>query len=320
MDRRLVVVLLRIFLWVNISGTTHAFYIPINPSSSKSWTSFRTTPSATTIPLTDGTTDSSSPRPTQKLLSPISLDFDDLTKSLQRGVGRSRAVWECYRVGIDPLLYFDPTIPDEQLDDSVHSLLSTTTTTTMTEDDNQGSNIHPRQWSREELRLLFRSKRKNQGLGQPTLDLLEQIGGKKLDTSGSSIATATAELPLSPPPPAAVITTRRRGIEDSIATISHISVANDGTTKLLIHLVQDGLEVETVIIPWSETGRSTLCISSQVGCAQACRFCATGKMGRLRNLSSDEICAQVFLARKVCRVLDLYPVDGLVFMGMGEPA
>jgi 23S rRNA (adenine2503-C2)-methyltransferase len=110
------------------------------------------------------------------------------------------------------------------------------------------------------------------------------------------------------------------GIEESIATISQISRASDGTTKLLIKLLQDDLEVETVIIPWHETGRSTLCISSQVGCAQACRFCATGKMGRLRNLSSSEICAQVFLARKVCRVLELFPVDGVVFMGMGEPA
>lgn len=48
--------------------------------------------------------------------------------------------------------------------------------------------------------------------------------------------------------------------------------------------------------------------------------CPPGRMGKLRNLSTDEILAQVFLARKVCRVLDIYPVDGVVFMGMGEPA
>ena len=110
------------------------------------------------------------------------------------------------------------------------------------------------------------------------------------------------------------------GIEESVATISHISKAKDGTTKLLVELREDGLEVETVIIPWHETGRSTLCVSSQVGCRQGCSFCATGRMGRLRNLSADEILAQVFLSRKVCRTLDIYPVDGVVFMGMGDAA
>ena len=145
-------------------------------------------------------------------------------------------------------------------------------------------------------RSLFRSRRKTQGLGKHALESLQQIASPHVDAHDSA------------------------AIEESIATISHISVASDGTTKLLVKLLQDGLQVETVIIPWTETGRSTLCVSSQVGCAQACRFCATGRMGRLRNLSSGEICAQVFLARKVCRVLDLHPVDGVVFMGMGEPA
>jgi hypothetical protein len=219
--------------------------------------------------------------------SPLSLDFEELTESLQRGIGRSRAVWECYRMGIDPLWYYDPNIPESQLDASVHSLLM---------NDHHLPPNPRKMWSRDDLRGLFRSRRKTQGLGKHALESLQQIASPHVDAHDSA------------------------AIEESIATISHISVASDGTTKLLVKLLQDGLQVETVIIPWTETCRSTLCVSSQVGCAQACRFCATGRMGRLRNLSSGEICAQVFLARKVCRVLDLHPVDGVVFMGMGEPA
>jgi len=60
--------------------------------------------------------------------------------------------------------------------------------------------------------------------------------------------------------------------------------------------------------------------SSQVGCRQGCTFCATGRMGRLRSLTSNEILAQVYFSRKVCRVLNIPPVDNVVFMGMGEPA
>ena len=124
---------------------------------------------------------------------------------------------------------------------------------------------------------------------------------------------------------------------------SHLSVASDGTTKLLIRL-RDGMEVESVIIPWYENGYSTLCISSQVGCRQACRFCATARMGLLRNLTSEEILAQYFWATKICRLSKLLlaenagkdgsadtdpdltslqplpDITNLVFMGMGEPA
>ena len=65
-------------------------------------------------------------------------------------------------------------------------------------------------------------------------------------------------------------------LEGGVATISKISRSSDRTTKLLLRLV-DELEVETVIIPW-EGERSTLCISSQVGCSQGCKFCATGNV------------------------------------------
>ncbi|KAL7459418.1 hypothetical protein ACHAWC_011144 [Mediolabrus comicus] len=67
------------------------------------------------------------------------------------------------------------------------------------------------------------------------------------------------------------------------------------------------------------TGRTTVCISSQVGCRQGCTFCATGKMGKLRSLTTDEILVQFFFAQKIVRI-PLPPITNVVFMGMGEPA
>jgi len=76
---------------------------------------------------------------------------------------------------------------------------------------------------------------------------------------------------------------------------------------------EDGCVVESVIIPAAK--HNTLCVSSQVGCAMNCAFCATGKAGLTRNLLTEEIVAQVWaaivaLGRKI---------DNIVFMGMGEP-
>lgn len=88
----------------------------------------------------------------------------------------------------------------------------------------------------------------------------------------------------------------------------------DGTTKYLLRLV-DGVTIEMVDIP--EGKRRTLCVSSQAGCALACRFCVTGFWGGGRNLSAGEIINQVLLARR----LETENEGGLniVFMGMGEP-
>ena len=107
-------------------------------------------------------------------------------------------------------------------------------------------------------------------------------------------------------------------VEGGVAKLSYISRSSDGTTKLLLKLA-DGMEVETVIIPWKGK-RSTLCISSQVGCRQGCTFCATGRMGKLRDLTSDEILAQMFFAKKIARLENLPAINNCVFMGMGEPA
>jgi 23S rRNA (adenine2503-C2)-methyltransferase len=95
---------------------------------------------------------------------------------------------------------------------------------------------------------------------------------------------------------------------------SFVSRSSDGTRKLLIRL-DDGEEVESVIIPTED--RVTLCMSSQVGCAMACEFCATARMGLHRNMTSSEMLSQISAAR---RELDAgEELTNYVFMGMGEP-
>jgi 23S rRNA (adenine2503-C2)-methyltransferase len=88
--------------------------------------------------------------------------------------------------------------------------------------------------------------------------------------------------------------------------------ATDGVIKWRIN-AGGGQAIETVFIP--EDGRGTLCVSSQVGCAMDCPFCATGRQGFNRNLTTAEIIGQLHLARleASCRV------SNVVFMGMGEP-
>jgi len=92
--------------------------------------------------------------------------------------------------------------------------------------------------------------------------------------------------------------------------------ATDETTKALIELY-DGQMIETVIIPSS--ARTTLCVSSQVGCGRACDFCLTATMGLHRNLSCDEIIAQVVTGIRESIRLGFPKVQNIVFMGMGEP-
>ncbi len=90
----------------------------------------------------------------------------------------------------------------------------------------------------------------------------------------------------------------------------------DGATKLVVR-TQGGYSVESVIMR-TGTGRVSLCLSSQVGCAAACGFCATGQMGIAKSLSTAEILDQVVLAGERMQP-EGRPVRNLVFMGMGEP-
>jgi 23S rRNA (adenine2503-C2)-methyltransferase len=91
-------------------------------------------------------------------------------------------------------------------------------------------------------------------------------------------------------------------------------VSMDGTRKLLLELA-DGRRIESVFIP--DTPAMTFCVSTQVGCAMACAFCLTGKMGLARHLSAGEIAGQVRVLAAATGLLDK-PFN-IVLMGMGEP-
>ena len=187
----------------------------------------------------------------------LSMTFEQLSMYLG-GKGRAQACWELYRLGVDPLWYYNSN-NDQNEQEYNHDGLGTG-------------------WTRKQL--------------QTTL---------KASTMGADAIQRLAQL-----------------FTCSTTTLTHVSRSTDKTTKLLLRL-QDGLQVETVIIPSKD--RCTLCISSQVGCRQGCVFCATGRMGILRSLTCDEILSQVVWANQACRLLEgLTEVDNVVFMGMGEPA
>lgn len=100
-------------------------------------------------------------------------------------------------------------------------------------------------------------------------------------------------------------------------TVVEEAPSADETLRLLLR-ARDGALVESVLIPGP--ARTTLCISSQVGCARACSFCETGRLGLARQLSAGEIVDQVRLARALWGARGGSPaLQNLVFMGMGEP-
>lgn len=101
-------------------------------------------------------------------------------------------------------------------------------------------------------------------------------------------------------------------------TVSKDIISFDGTRKFLVKF-PDGREVEAVFIP--EETRGTLCISSQVGCTLACKFCHTGTQTLVRNLEFHEIVAQVMLAKDLLKdwKKEGRQLTHIVFMGMGEP-
>ncbi|KAL3006427.1 hypothetical protein AAZX31_08G278000 [Glycine max] len=99
-------------------------------------------------------------------------------------------------------------------------------------------------------------------------------------------------------------------------TQKEIRTASDGTRKILFTL-EDGLVIETVVIP-CDRGRTTVCVSSQVGCAMNCQFCYTGRMGLRRHLTAAEIVEQAVFARRLLTD-EVGSITNVVFMGMGEP-
>lgn len=98
--------------------------------------------------------------------------------------------------------------------------------------------------------------------------------------------------------------------------ISELQVSSDRTIKCAMRL-HDNYVVESVLIPHQT--RFTACISSQVGCSLTCKFCATGKLKRMRNLNADEIYDQVVLVKNTAMERYNAPLTNIVYMGMGEP-
>lgn len=114
--------------------------------------------------------------------------------------------------------------------------------------------------------------------------------------------------------------TTRQMLEENFV-INHIKVdqmqrSSDGTIKNAVRL-HDDLVVESVLIPTPK--RTTACVSSQVGCSLDCRFCATARLKRMRNLNPDEIYDQVVAIDNESRHYYNRPLSNIVFMGMGEP-
>lgn len=115
-----------------------------------------------------------------------------------------------------------------------------------------------------------------------------------------------------------------RALLSSAFTIDRLKIetteqSEDGSRKYLFRL-SDGKHIETVLIP--EKDHSTLCISTQVGCAQGCRFCMTAKGGFIRNLTAGEIIAQVRDVQNDMQTSDtssFSKLSNIVLMGMGEP-
>jgi len=98
--------------------------------------------------------------------------------------------------------------------------------------------------------------------------------------------------------------------------IHQMQTSKDGTIKNAVRLF-DGLVVESVLIPTQS--RTTACVSSQVGCSLDCKFCATARLKRMRNLNPDEIYDQVVTIDRQSRKNHNRPLSNIVFMGMGEP-
>lgn len=101
-------------------------------------------------------------------------------------------------------------------------------------------------------------------------------------------------------------------------TLDKVQKSLDGTIKSRFKLHDNHL-IESVLIPVPIDRRYTVCVSSQVGCSLSCKFCATGRMKRLRNLDAAEIYDQVVMVNEQTLEAFGHPLTNIVYMGMGEP-
>lgn len=156
--------------------------------------------------------------------------------------------------------------------------------------------------SKEELQAFFVSQKDKSFRGNQVYEWLWSKGAHDFDAM-TNLSKETRQM-----------------LEDNFV-INHISVdqiqrSTDGTIKNAVKL-HDGLVVESVLIPTPT--RTTACVSSQVGCSLDCKFCATARLKRMRNLNPDEIYDQVKAIDNESRLYYQRPLSNIVFMGMGEP-
>jgi 23S rRNA (adenine2503-C2)-methyltransferase len=118
-------------------------------------------------------------------------------------------------------------------------------------------------------------------------------------------------------PPVAAWVQTRSAVEWRLPEVALCTDSSDGLTRKLLLRLADERQIETVIMGYK--GRSTACLSTQVGCAMGCVFCATGQGGFTRHLQPGEIVTQVLRAQLDLRLRGLRPLRNLVLMGMGEP-
>ncbi len=159
-----------------------------------------------------------------------------------------------------------------------------------------------RAYSKDELRAFFTAKGQEAFRGNQVYEWLWKKGVHTFDEMTN-------------------ISQETRAFLDEYFTINHIAVddmqrSNDGTVKNAVTLF-DGLVVESVLIPTDS--RTTACVSSQVGCAMGCTFCATSRLKKQRNLNLDEIYDQVAAINRQSELYYGHKLNNIVFMGMGEP-
>lgn len=152
------------------------------------------------------------------------------------------------------------------------------------------------------------------GWGQPTFRARQLYRQLYLNLSDSP-ATMT-DLPLA--------LRERLAAETSTTTLElvRLQTADQGLTRKALFRIPGGEVVETVLMVYPD--RATVCVSTQAGCAMGCVFCATGRLGLLRNLSAGEIVEQVLWAARELQQLNpgttpIQRITNVVFMGMGEP-
>lgn len=156
--------------------------------------------------------------------------------------------------------------------------------------------------SKEELRFFFTSNGDKAFRGNQVYEWLWQKGAHHFDDM-TNLSKETRQM-------------MRANFSINHIKVDFMQRSLDGTIKNGIRL-HDGMIVESVLIPTAK--RSTACVSSQVGCSLDCKFCATSRLKRMRNLNPDEIYDQVVAIDRQSKLYYDRPLSNIVFMGMGEP-